>query len=271
MSTCTRCAGGSRTKPPVAASAHMGSPVCAACSGLGSGLGPGWQPAQHVPQVVHLPVGSGVGLGLGTGLGPRASSRRQGRGRLRTGRRRGRREAAVCGAEALRGQALEVREGQRLRADKRPVVQNGPAYRVPLHPLLHAAERQVACRLAHDAHGPRVARVGQRLRRRRAGQEGLLQHRRRLPKGRRAEALSGSARVGVRQVVEESVEQRAERDAAAARRRSPNFACGVIAEETGAEQRLKTQINPRDFTGLQTDYMSLRRARVPGRGRLASP
>ena len=129
--------------------------------------------------------------------------------------------AAVGGTEALRRQALEVREGHRLRADQRPVVQHGSAYRlskarptrvssrprpawgpacssgvrarvayVPLHPLSHSAERQVACGLAHDAHGPRVARVGQRLRRRRAGQEGLLQQRRRLPgmQGKRSAA-----------------------------------------------------------------------------------
>ena len=138
--------------------------------------------------------------------------------------------AAVGGTEALRRQALEVREGHRLRADQRPVVQHGSAYRlskarptrvssrprpawgpacssgvrarvayVPLHPLSHSAERQVACGLAHDAHGPRVARVGQRLRRRRAGQEGLLQQRRRLPgmQGKRSAAAHG---LGARQV-----------------------------------------------------------------------
>ena len=116
--------------------------------------------------------------------------------------------AAVAGAEALCWQALEVCERHRLRADQRLVVQHGPADRlskarltrvssrprsgcwagferrivhVSLHPPSHSAEREVACSLTHNAHGSRVARVGQRLRRRRAAQEGLLEQRCRLP------------------------------------------------------------------------------------------
>ena len=68
-------------------------------------------------------------------------------------------EAAVCGAEALRGQALEVREGQRLRADQRPVVQHGPATAVEEARLAAEAEALKLTRLASEAEAKAKAKT----------------------------------------------------------------------------------------------------------------